>query len=177
MGLAFCLAVLWRNARRPGGRVHKFPGFSPTAVLSPDERFAAAIVNTVDPPIEIREMRTGQPRKTLTLADVKPVMELAFSNDGTQLLMLSFGTGAITPTSSTARLIDWESGEVRRSWRGSRAGHISQSGHRFFMYEEGTPASESSIKVLQVDSDKSLVEVPQNSAWQRPLEDTISSTG
>jgi WD40 repeat protein len=175
-GLAFCLLVLWRDgaAWQP---VHQFPGYCPTVVFSPDASLAAAIVNSTDPPIEIREARTGRPLKTVRQPGIKPVTDMAFSPDGKSLLTMIQGTGAFTPTSCSVHLVDWKTGEERRTWSASRAGRISARGDRFFMYTDDTSRAAPAMRVFQVDRDEPLFEVLKPTFWQRPLEDRISSTG
>ncbi len=175
MGLVFCLCVLWRDGAA-WQSVHQFPGFCPTAVFSPDARLAAAISNSTDAPIEIREARTGLPLKTVRQPGIQPVTEMAFSPDGKSLFTMIQGPGAYTPTSCSAHLVDWETGEERRTWSASRAGRLSARGNRFFMYtDDKSPAG--AMRVFQVDRDEPLFDVPQPTFWNRLLEDVISSTG
>ena len=175
-GLVFCLVVLWRDgaAWQP---VHQFPGFCPTAVFSPDGSQAAAIANSTDPPIEIRETRTGRPLKTVRQPGIQPVADLAFTPDGKSLLTMIQGPGAFTPTSGSAHLVDWETGEVQRTWLASRAVRTSARGDRFFMYTGNASPAGPAMCVFQVDRDEPLLEVPKPTFWHRQPEDMISSTG
>ncbi len=176
VGLLFCLGILWREsaAWQP---VHQFPGFCPTAVFSPDARLAAAIVNSTDPPIEIREARSGRHLKTVRQPDIKPVTDMAFSPDGKSLLTMIQGPGKFTPTSSSVHLVDWQTGVELRTWSAYRAGRISARGDRFFTYTDETSPTGPAMCVFQADRDEPLLEVPKPTFWQRALEDTISSTG
>jgi WD40 repeat protein len=175
-GLVFCLVVLWRDGAA-WQSVNEIPGFCPTAVFSPDARLVATIDNIANPPIEIREARTGRLVESLLQPGIQPVTAMAFSPDGQNMLTMIHGSGPILPTSASVRLVDWKTGEERRSWSASRAGHISARGDRFFMYTVNASPTEPAMRVFQVDRDEPLFEVLKPTFWFRPLEDVISSTG
>jgi hypothetical protein len=176
MGLLFSLVVLWcdSGAWQP---VHQFPGFCPTAVLSPDARLAATIANSADPSIEIRDARTGHHLKTVRQPDIKPVTDIAFSPDGKSLLTMVQGSGKFTPTSASVRLVDWQTGVELRTWPAYRAGRISARGDRFFAYTDESSPTGPAMCAFQVDRGEPLLEVHKPTFWQRVLEDSISSTG
>ena len=175
-GLVFCLVVL----RREGGAwqsVSEVPGFCLTVIFSPDARLVATIANGTDPPIEIREARTGRFLKSLPKPGIRFVTDMAFSPDGQTLLTMIQSTGPFSPTSASVHLVDWQKGEMRRKWSASRMGHISARGDRFFMYTDNASPTGPAMRVFQVDRDEPLFEVPKPKFWPRAFEDVISSTG